>query len=67
MAALPVERRYSPPGSGGEAFARSIEAAALTPRATALADWQAANAFDRMGRSTRSGTPTIILVGTLTC
>lgn len=47
----------------GEAFARSIEAAALTPRATALADWQAADAFDRMAEVHQIRTPTLILVG----
>lgn len=53
-------------GSGAppaEAFARSIEAAALTPRGTALADWQAADAFDRMAEVHQVRTPSLILVG----
>lgn len=63
LAALSPGGGTASPAPAEEAFARGIEAAALTSRATALADWQAANAFDRMAEVHRVRTPTIILVG----
>lgn len=64
LAALsPAEARTARPTPEEEAFARSVEPSPLTPRATALADWRAADAFDCMARVHEVHTPTLILVG----
>ncbi len=64
LAALrPAEEGASTPTAEEEAFARSVEPSPLTPRATALADWRAADAFDRMAHVHEVHTPTLILVG----
>lgn len=64
LAALgPPEEDATPRSPADEDFVRSVEPSPLTPRATALADWRAADAFDRMARVHEIRTPTLILVG----
>jgi pimeloyl-ACP methyl ester carboxylesterase len=51
------------PPAAASADARGFGLPTSVPRATALSDWHAANAFDRMARVHEIGTPTLILVG----
>jgi pimeloyl-ACP methyl ester carboxylesterase len=50
----------APPPS---ALLQGLEPSARTPRRTALADWRAADTFDRMDRVGDITTPTLVLVG----
>lgn len=52
---------HSPPPAA--ALARSLELSTRTPHSVALADWRAANAFERMTRVHEITTPTLVLVG----
>ncbi|MEZ4326698.1 MAG: alpha/beta hydrolase [Polyangiales bacterium] len=50
------------PGASAS-FARGLEQSRRAPRPSALADWRAANAFDRMDRIHELTLPTLIVVG----
>lgn len=53
----------APTGTPAASFARSLELASRAPRDTALSDWRAADAFDRMARAHEISTPTLVVVG----